>query len=287
MPGNKTSAYEAAFLDQGCISPATAFLQFLKRWNTMKAKWAASVCALVLASALGVLAQSDAGGSQNNQNPVLKTRPKDSTNIQPPAGTAGGPAQGPYIGQPVSAAPNAVPEGTRFIVKLKDTLDTRKMEEGKHFKAELREDLVTPSGLIVPKGRTIKAHVARFEHGYTGAKIQLALDEIETRKGWVPLIGTVIGVPGDPSIKATGEEGEIYRKGPDKKKVLTNAAIGAAVGAVSGSVVGGGKGAAIGAAAGAGVGTGTSFLFKGSDMKLDKGTQLEVRLDRDLVVPTH
>ncbi|HZD92966.1 MAG TPA: YMGG-like glycine zipper-containing protein, partial [Candidatus Sulfotelmatobacter sp.] len=67
--------------------------------------------------------------------------------------------------------------------------------------------------------------------------------------------------------------------------VVTNAAIGAAVGAVTGSVVGGGKGAAIGAAAGAGVGTGTSFLFKGSDMKLDKGTQLEVRLDRDLVVP--
>jgi uncharacterized protein YcfJ len=117
--------------------------------------------------------------------------------------------------------------------------------------------------------------------------MQLALDEIETRKGWVPLIATVTGVPGDPSIKASGEEGEIYRKGPDKKKVITNAAIGAAVGAVSGSVLGGGKGAAIGAAAGAGVGGGTGFLFKGSDMKLDKGTQLEVRLDRDLVIPAH
>jgi outer membrane lipoprotein SlyB len=67
--------------------------------------------------------------------------------------------------------------------------------------------------------------------------------------------------------------------------VIENAAIGAAVGAVSGSVIGGHKGAAIGAAAGAGVGTGTSLLFKGSDMKLDKGTQLEVRLERDLTVP--
>jgi len=253
----------------------------------MKVKWAAPVCAFVLASALGVMAQDDANTSQSNQNPVLKTRPKEGPNSSQPSGTVNGPAQGPYTGQPISAASNAIPEGTRFIVKLKDTLDTRKMEEGKHFKAELREDLVTPSGLIIPKGRTIKAHVARFEHGYTGAKLQLALDEIETRKGWVPLIGTVTGVPGDPSIKATGEEGEIYRKGPDKKKVLTNAAIGAAVGAVSGSVAGGHKGAVIGAAAGAGVGTGTSFLFKGSDMKLDKGTQLEVRLDRDLVVPTH
>jgi len=92
------------------------------------------------------------------------------------------------------------------------------MQDGKHFKAELREDLVTPSGLIIPKGRTIKGHVGRFEHGYTGSKIQLALDEIETRNGWVPLIGTVTGVPGDPSIKATGEEGEVYRKGPIKGK---------------------------------------------------------------------
>jgi hypothetical protein len=255
----------------------------------MKAKWAASVCAVSLMLALGAMGQENG----NPNEPVLKTRPNDSKNTPPPQQ---GPAaqQGPMASSaPVSSAPvsivppNAIPDGTRFIIKLKDTLDTKKMEDGKHFKAELREDLLTPSGLIIPKGRTIKGHVGRFEHGYTGSKIQLALDEIETRKGWVPLIGTVTGVPGDPSIKSSGEEGEIYRKGPDKKKVITNAAIGAAVGAVSGSMAGGSKGAAVGAAAGAGIGTGTSFLFKGGDMKLDKGTQLEVRLDRDLVVPTH
>ena len=249
----------------------------------MKAKWAASVCALVLILALGAMAQETGSGN----DPVLKTRPKDSNSAPIPQQAPAPVATSGQVGMAPLAAPNAIPEGSRFIIKLKDTLDTRKMEEGKHFKAELREELVTPSGLVIPKGRTIKGHVGRFEHGYTGSKMQLALDEIETRKGWVPLIATVTGVPGDPSIKATGEEGEIYRKGPDKKKVITNAAIGAAVGAVSGSVIGGGKGAAIGAAAGAGVGTGTSFLFKGSDMKLDKGTQLEIRLDRDLIVPTH
>ncbi|HKD80273.1 MAG TPA: hypothetical protein VKH81_11315 [Candidatus Angelobacter sp.] len=255
----------------------------------MKAKCAASVSAVVLALALGAMAQDNGDNSQHDQSPVLKTRPRDDRNNPVPQAPPGATSQpSPYSGQqPYAIAPNAVPEGTRFIIKLKDTLDTRNMQEGKHFKAELREDLVSPSGLIIPKGRTVKAHIGRFEHGYTGAKMQLALDEIETRKGWVPLIGTVTGVPGDSSIKASGEEGEIYRKGPDKKKVLTNAAIGAAVGAVTGSTVAGGKGAAIGAAAGAGVGGGSSFLMKGSDMKLEKGTQLEVRLDRDLVIPTH
>jgi hypothetical protein len=250
----------------------------------MKVKWAASFCVFALVWALGAIGQENS----NPNDPVLKTRPNDSRNTpdsqQGPSSSTSGRIGSP---SPYGAAPNAIPDGSRFIVKLKDTLDTKKMGEGKHFKAELREDLVTPSGLIIPKGRNIKGHVARFEHGYTGSKMQLALDEIETRNGWVPLIGTVTGVPGDPSIKSTGEEGEVYRKGPDKKKVVTNAAIGAAVGAVSGSVIAGGKGAAVGAAAGAGLGGGASFLMKGGDMKLEKGTQLEVRLDRDLVVPTH
>jgi hypothetical protein len=183
----------------------------------MQAKWAASVCAVALIFGLSAIGQEN--GSSND--PVLKTRPNDRSDKAdrntPPSAAYPGP------GSPSStygAPPNAIADGSRFIIKLKDTLDTKKMEDGKHFKAELREDLVTPSGLIIPKGRTIKGHVGRFEHGFTGSKMQLALDEIETRNGWVPLIGTVTGVPGDPSIKATGEEGEVYRKGPDKRKVV-------------------------------------------------------------------
>jgi hypothetical protein len=244
----------------------------------MKFKWTASVCALLLVLALSAVAQNEASGTSNPQDgPVLKTRPPASP-TQPDAGV--------YTPPPVNAVPpDAVPEGKRFIIKLKDSLDTKKLNDGKHFKAELREDLVTPSGLIIPKGRTIKGHVAQYEHGYTGARLMLAMDEIETRHGWVPLIATVTGVPGDPSIKSTGDEGELTKKGPDKKRMITNAAIGAGVGAVSGSVIGGGKGAAVGAAVGAGLGTGTSLLMRGNDMKLDKGTQLEVRLERDLTVP--
>ena len=247
----------------------------------MKATWMASICAVLLAVSAGAVAQ-DNGSSNGQNNPVLKTRPNSGTNTtqSQPESTVYNPRQNN------SAPPNAIPEGTRFIIKLKDSLDTRKIEQGKRFKAELREDLTTPSGLVIPKGRTVRGHVGSFDRGYTGAHLLLALDEIETRKGWVPLVGTVTGVPGDSSVKSTGNEGEITRKGPDKRKVITDAAIGAGVGAVAGAAIGGGKGAAIGAAAGAGLGTGTGLLFKGSDVKLDKDTQLEVRLDRDLTVPS-
>ncbi len=42
----------------------------------------------------------------------------------------------------------------------------------------------------------------------------------------------------------------------------------------------------IGAAAGAGLGVGAGLLT-GRNLKLDKGQQLELRLDRQLVAPEH
>ncbi len=263
----------------------------------MHAKGMSLLCALILALAVGASAQNnDNGGSNAQDAPVLKTRPNDSGRSLTPPDFQPQPPQNSAQSQPPVAAqsppqvygapPDAIPQGTRFILGLQDALDTRNLEQGQHFTAELREDLFTTSGLVIPRGRTVRGHVATFEHGFTGARMMLALDEIETGAGWLPLIATFTGVPGDPSIKCTGQEGEITQKGPDKKRVITNAAIGAAVGAATGAAAGGGKAALAGAVAGAGLGTTTSFLFKGNDLKLDKGANLEVRLDRDLVVPT-
>ena len=245
----------------------------------MKATWTILLCSLMLSA--GAIAQ-DNGNSNDQQHPVLVNRPQDNT---PNASQQGSANQGVTSQNQPSAPPNVIPEGTRFIITLKDTLDTKKMDQGQHFRAELREDLVTPSGLMISKGHMIKGHVGTFERGFTGARIMLAVDEIETRHGWVPLVATVTGVPGDPSIKSTENEGEITRKGPDKKRVVENAAIGAGVGAVSGAAAGGGKGAAVGAVAGAGLGSASSLFFQGNDLKLEKDTNLELRLDRDLTVP--
>ena len=93
------------------------------------------------------------------------------------------------------------------------------MQDGKHFKAELREE----SGHTQRTHHSQRPHDQRpcgtFEHGFTGSKMQLALDEIETRNGWVPLIGTVTGVPGDPSIKASGKKAKSTEKGLIKEKL--------------------------------------------------------------------
>jgi hypothetical protein len=178
---------------------------------------------------------------------------------------------------------NALPEGTTFLVKLEDKLDTEKVKRGKKFKAKLLEDLEAPDGTIIPRGKKLKGHVSEVERGYS-AQLLLSFDEIETKNGWVPLTVTVIGVPGEHSVKdTTGKEGEIERRGASKT-TIRNTAIGAGVGAVVGGVSGGTKGAIIGAAIGGGAGLGASLLT-GRDLTLEDGQQLELRLDRPLRVP--
>lgn len=179
---------------------------------------------------------------------------------------------------------NSIPDGSTFLVRLEDKLDTRKLEPGKRFKAKLGEDLVAANGATIPRGKKLKGHVSAVEQGLH-ARMLLSFDEIETNHGWVPLIATITGVPGERAAK-TDEEGDIQRKGMNKRRMIEAAAVGAGIGAVGGSVAGGGKGAGIGAGAGAGLGA-LAGVLTDHDLRLEKGTTLEVRLDRPLQVPAH
>jgi hypothetical protein len=187
-----------------------------------------------------------------------------------------------FAEQPAMA--NSVPDGTTFLVRLEDRLDTKKLQQGKHFKAKLAEDLIAPNGATIPRGKKIKGHVSSVEQGLH-ARMLLSFDEIETNHGWVPLVATITGVPGERGAK-TDEEGDIQRKGMNKRRMIEAAAVGAGIGAVGGAVAGGGKGAGIGAGAGAGLGA-LAGVLTDHNLRLEKGTTLEVRLDHPLQVPTH
>lgn len=182
-------------------------------------------------------------------------------------------------------APHTIPDGTTFLIRLEDKLDTSRLQPGKHFKAKVAEDLVGPDGAMIPRGKKIKGHVSSVDNGFH-ARLLLSFDEIETEHGWVPLIATVTDVPGERGIKRPDEEGEIERKGANKRREVERAGIGAGVGAAGGAVAGGGRGAAIGAGIGAVAGA-VSGLFTDRRLRLEKGTTLELRLDHPLQVPWH
>jgi len=166
--------------------------------------------------------------------------------------------------------PNAVPEGTTFLVRLQDRLDTAELHRGQHFKVKLDEDLISANGNMIPRGKKIKGHVSSVEHG-RHARLLLSFDEIETRHGWIALIATVIGVPGEHGVNAPNSEGEIERKGPSAKTIEDAA----------------GTAPADTDAVGLGAGAETKAGQRANRLRLEKGATLEVRLDRALQIPSH
>ena len=188
------------------------------------------------------------------------------------------------FGQDAPPAPaNAVVQGTIGLIQLTDRLDTHTVKAGDHFRARLAEPLMASNGMTVEVGRKIKGHVSAVEPG-VHTRLLLSFDEIETAHGWLPLIATVTGVPGEHGLKQIGEEGEIGRKGMTKQDIAEAVVIGASEGAAEGMHSGGKKGAAAGAGNGAANSAYTAFE-SGHDLVLDKGTALEIRLDRNLMIP--
>jgi len=187
------------------------------------------------------------------------------------------------VAQAPPAPANVAPQGMIFLIQLTDRLDTHTAKAGDHFQARLGEPLVAANGLTVEAGRKIKGHISAVEPGLR-RRLLLSFDEMETARGWVPLMATVTGVPGEHGLSQVGDEGEIGRKGMSKQEVAEAVVMGAGEGAAEGLRVGGKRAAAVGAGSGAADGALSAFE-SGHDLVLEKGTALEIRLDRNLAIP--
>ena len=196
-------------------------------------------------------------------------------------------AQQPGNTSSSTAAPySAVSQGTRFLVKLEDGLSTKKHKQGKKFSVKTLEPLVTPDGMAIAPGTEIRGHVSRLEPAaLTGrARLWLSFDEIKTRYGKLPIVAQVLSVPGEHSVRrGDSKEGEIEARTSRGAQEIQAAAIGAGIGAAVGATAKGGKGAAIGAA----IGGLSGFLIAsgmGQELELQKGTKLELELERPLYI---
>ncbi len=198
-------------------------------------------------------------------------------------GTLSAAAQGDDPAIAPQAPPDAIPEGTTFLIQLNDTLDTAHLHSGDHFTASMAEDLSTANNLILHRDSKIKGHVSAVDPGLH-TRLLLSFDEVKSDHGWIPLLATVVGVPGEHGLKQMGEEGEIERKGMSKERVIEAAAAGAGAGAAAGGTSGSAKGAAAGAGSGAAAGALSAFTAD-HNLILQKHTMLEVRLDRNLQLP--
>jgi hypothetical protein len=183
-----------------------------------------------------------------------------------------------------SVPANAIAHGTVALIQLTDRLDTRTVKASDRFEARLAEPLSAANGVTVAAGKKIKGHVSATEPGLQ-TRVILSFDEIETGHGWMPLIATVTGVPGEHGLKQIGDEGEIGRRGMSKEEIAEAIVVGAGKGAEAGEKSGGKRGALTGAGSGA-ANAAYSAFDSGHDLVLEKGTVLEIRLDRNLTIPS-
>jgi hypothetical protein len=174
---------------------------------------------------------------------------------------------------------NAIPEGTVALIQMTDRLDTHTAKAGDRFTARLVEPLTAENGFTIEAGKKVKGHISAVQLGLQ-RRLLLSFDEIETVHGWVPLIATVTGVPGEHGLRAIGEEGQIGRKAMTKEEIAEAVVVGAGEGAEQ-NIHDGKRAAAVGAGNGAVDGALTAFESN-HDLVIEKGTALEIRLDRNL-----
>jgi hypothetical protein len=183
-----------------------------------------------------------------------------------------------------NAAFDSVQNGTHFLVRLDEEMNTGKDKVNKKFEVKTVEPLETSSGYVLTAGARITGHISRIEPGgLTGhARLWLTFDDIDTSRGTLPIVAEVSSVPGEFSVR-TGEskEGEIEARTSKGTQVLEATAAGAAMGSAAGVAAHNGKAAAMGAAAGGVAGFMASSGI-GQEIELPKGTKLELVLDRPL-----
>jgi hypothetical protein len=178
------------------------------------------------------------------------------------------PGEEPSVSSRPSAAPAPImlPEGTNFVVRMIDAVDSDKVTVGQNYSAALDEPVMIDGQTAIPRGAdvVVKLVNAKDSGKFSGrAELTLALWTVKVN-------GKVVDVNTQTITRESDSRGQ---------KTGTMAAGGAIVGAVIGGLAGGGKGAAIGAGAGGAAGAGAEAATKGPRVKIPAETRLTFVLD--------
>lgn len=163
-----------------------------------------------------------------------------------------------------------VPAGTSFGIKMKKDLDSGKNQRGDQFKAKVTEDVVMNGRVVIPAGSIIRGEVTDVKAAKRGAgQASMTLDF------------NMLMLP-DNSSQAISAS--MTQQTESQKK--HNAAIiggSAAGGALLGKLIGKDTKAAVaGAVVGGAIGTGVVMGQNNGQVKIPKGTELTIQLDKDI-----
>ena len=203
--------------------------------------------------------------SENNAGSLVPAEAPPAPRVTAPV-VAAAPATAP---QADSAQKYTIPAGTRLLVRMIDSVDSRRNHVGDRFRASLETNLEADGVIVVPRGTEVVGRLAEAKDagrlsGHSDLKLELT--DIRVGDELVPI------VTGEYELAGKNRGGNTAAKTGG----------GAAIGAVIGAIAGGGRGAAIGAGVGGGAGATINIVTKGEQVKVPSETMIEFRLDQPL-----
>ena len=160
-----------------------------------------------------------------------------------------------------------IPSGTEIDVRLTQPLSSETATVEQRFEATTAVDILQDDRVLIPAGSRVRGVVSSVDSASRTDRrgsMTLAFDQITVNGRNYEMRGTLTEV-----LQA------------DKDNEVAKIGGGGAIGAIIGGILGGVKGAIIGAVIGAG---GTVAATEGSDVKLDAGTILRIKLEDPLRV---
>lgn len=183
-----------------------------------------------------------------------------------------------------------IPRGTRVPLVLINSVSTKHAAAGDRVYLESVYPVAIEGKILIPPGTYVSGSVTEVKRpGRVKGRGELYIrfEQMILPNGTIrDFTGRVGALDGRSPEGFDRDEGKITsesNKGGDARSVGEATAIGTSVGTIAGAAGGRtGMGLGVGAAAGAAAGLAGVLLSRGPDAILEKGTQLDMVLDRDL-----
>ena len=223
------------------------------------------------------------GGAQTANPPVLRTREDAAASSSPAAPLD-------------SKALWIVPAGTRIPLQLRQPVSTRNAQPGDPIYAQTAFPIVIDGAMAIPAGTWVQGTVDSVKRAGRikgTAELRFHLTTLIYPNGYSLNIAAAIDrVPGDQgsSVREPGTVKENPEKGKDLERVGTAASHAGQIGSLAGAAANPSiRGIGVGGLAGVAAGTLIGVLARGTDVRFDTGTSVEIALsqamaiDRDMV----
>ncbi len=154
-----------------------------------------------------------------------------------------------------------VPSGTRLVIRLSESIDSKRHSAGHRFRGQLEGALVVDGVTVAPRGTFVHGRIAQAKQaGRIAGSSELTIEFTDLMI--------------DDQLFEISTSGLTAQTGGEAGKTVGRTARAAAIGGLAGGSKGARKGAKIGA--------GASILTAGASINIPAGTIVETRLAQEL-----